>query len=308
MRPGPRSGDHASTFPTIGDPPCPNPCCLPKPSRTRKAPPRPRRNTLSSGAQGITTVGSDIAQLPFLQHLSQVLPAADVAFGGAMLMLIIVIHATGVRAVTGHVAHRSRIIMLRPKVWRADLLMTTSILLLLALHLTETIVWAAALVESGLVPSWRAAGFFAGNTYTTVGYGTFVLPVGWEMVAPIIAISGLFTFGWSGSVLVDIVARCQRIKDAVIDRRKVGARTPTRSEARPHGAAPGLARSDASRSGVGVWRLTGPRRCASPHATSATRRARRPVATASSLAALPCSARARTPCRIAAMRNMLNTR
>ncbi len=172
---------------------------------------------------------SDVAQ--FLQHLAQVLPAADVAFGGGMLMLIILIHATGVRTVTEHVAKRSRIIMLRPKVWRADLLMTTSILLLLALHLTETVVWASALVYSGLVPSWRAAGFFAGNTYTTVGYGTFVLPVGWEMVAPIIAISGLFTFGWSGSVLVDIVARCQRIKDAVADRLAPHADAPSGSGA-----------------------------------------------------------------------------
>ena len=99
-----------------------------------------------------------------------------------------------------------------------DGLMATSVLGLLLLHLTETVVWAAALVYGGLVPSWRAAGFFAGNTYTTVGYGTFVLPAGWEMVAPIIAISGLFTFGWSGSVLVDIVARCQRLKDAVAER------------------------------------------------------------------------------------------
>lgn len=174
--------------------------------------------TLSNDAHNIANVPHDIAQLPWLQHLAQVMPAADVAFGGAMLMLIVLIHATGVRAVTGHVARRSRIIMLRPRAWRADVLMATSIMLLLALHLTETIVWATALVESGLVPSWRAAGFFAGNTYTTVGYGAFVLPAGWEMLAPIIAISGLFTFGWSGSVLVDIVARCQRIKDAVMDR------------------------------------------------------------------------------------------
>jgi hypothetical protein len=108
--------------------------------------------------------------------------------------------------------------MVRPKVWRADILMLSSILFLLALHLSETVVWASALVYGGLVPSWRAAGFFAGNTYTTVGYGSVVLPAGWEMLAPIIAISGLFTFGWSGSVLVDIVARCQRIKDAVADR------------------------------------------------------------------------------------------
>ena len=175
-------------------------------------------DALTRDAASISNVPGDIAQLPFLQHLAQVLPAADVAFGGGLLMLIILIHATGVRAVTDHVAHRSRVIMQRPRVWRADILMLSSILLLLALHLSETVVWASALVYGGLVPSWRAAGFFAGNTYTTVGYGTFVLPAGWEMLAPIIAISGLFTFGWSGSVLVDIVARCQRIKDAVAER------------------------------------------------------------------------------------------
>jgi len=75
-------------------------------------------------------------------------------------------------------------------------------------------------VYGGLLTSWRAAGFFAGNTYTTVGYGNFVLPAGWEMLAPIIAMSGLFAFGWSGSVLVDIVSRCQRIKDVVAGRAK----------------------------------------------------------------------------------------
>ena len=162
---------------------------------------------------------ANLEALPALQHLAQVIPAADVVFGGGMLLLIVVIHATGVRAVTGHVARRSDVIMHRPSTWRADVLMAQSVLGLLFLHLAETVVWASALVYGGLVTSWRAAGFFAGNTYTTVGYGTFVLPPGWEMVAPIIAISGLFTFGWSGSVLVDIVARCQRIKDAVAGRK-----------------------------------------------------------------------------------------
>jgi hypothetical protein len=189
------------------------------PSGKESAAPPSFTDALTRDAASIANVPGDIVQLPFLQHLAQVLPAADVAFGGGMLMLIILIHATGVRAVTDHVAHRSRAIMQRPKVWRADVLMLSSILLLLALHLSETVVWASALVYGGLVPSWRAAGFFAGNTYTTLGYGAFVLPAGWEMLAPIIAISGLFTFGWSGSVLVDIVARCQRIKDAVADHR-----------------------------------------------------------------------------------------
>jgi len=183
----------------------------------------------SSPISGLANVPGDIEALPFLQHLAQVMPAADVAFGGGMLMLIILIHATGVRAVTGHVANRSHAIMVRPRVWRADVLMASSVLMLLALHLTETCVWAASLVFGGLVPSWRAAGFFAGNTYTTVGYGAFVLPAGWEMMAPIIAISGLFTFGWSGSVLVDIVARCQRIKDVADGRSPPPPRAPVES-------------------------------------------------------------------------------
>ena len=59
----------------------------------------------------------------------------------------------------------------------------------------------------------RDAGFFAANTYTTLGYGSVILPPPWKMLAPIMAISGLFTFGWTGSVLVDIVGRVNRLKD-----------------------------------------------------------------------------------------------
>jgi len=157
---------------------------------------------------------ADIAQLPLFEHLSAVMPAADLIFGGALLVFIILVHAAGVRSVTSHVATRSAAIMLRPTLWRADLLMGSIVFLLLALHVTEMMIWAAALVYSNLVADWRTAGFFAGNTYTTVGYGDFVLPNGWRMLAPIIAMSGLFTFGWSGSVLVDFVQRINKIRDA----------------------------------------------------------------------------------------------
>jgi hypothetical protein len=162
----------------------------------------------------LEVVPHDIAQLPLFDHLSQIMPAADLVLGGGLLLLIILVHATGVRSVTSHVVRRSTLILARPTAWRADLLMSGTVFWLLSLHVLEIVVWAAALVYSGLVHDWRAAGFFAGNTYTTVGYGNFILPNGWHMLAPIIAMSGLFTFGWSGSVLVDLVGRCQKIKDA----------------------------------------------------------------------------------------------
>lgn len=176
--------------------------------------PSPLAQGLVNDTSGLAAIPGDIENLAFLQHLAQVLPAADIAFGGVMLIVIILIHAAGVRVVTDIAARRMLAISAHPRAWRADIVMALSVTLLLCLHLFETMVWASSLVYGGLVTSWRAAGFFAGNTYTTVGYGNFVLSPEWEMLAPIIAMSGLFTFGWSGSVLVDIVARCQRVKDA----------------------------------------------------------------------------------------------
>ena len=169
---------------------------------------------------------ADIEQLPLLEHLSAVMPAADLFFGGAMMICIVLVHAAGVRAVTTHVLRRTQVIMQRPSRWEADLLMASVVFMLLTLHVAEMFLWAAALVYSGLVPDWRAAGFFAGNTYTTVGYGTFILPNGWRMLAPIIAMSGLFTFGWSGSVLVDFVRRLNAVRDAAVNPKSRPADSP----------------------------------------------------------------------------------
>lgn len=157
------------------------------------------------------------AELPFVQHMTQVMPVPDFVFGGGMLLLIVLIHAAGMRMLTDRFELRLQVVSQRSSsTWRPDILMGGVVLLMLLLHLLEIWVWSAALVYSGLVDNWRAAGFFAANTYTTVGYGNFVLPDGWHMLAPIIAMSGLFTFGWTGSVLVEIVRRCQEVKTAAI--------------------------------------------------------------------------------------------
>jgi hypothetical protein len=168
---------------------------------------------LETGAAGIDALPRELGDLT-VQPFLQVMPAADLTFGAGVLIVIMLIHAAGVRTVSNHTRSATIRILARPASWRADVLMSSAVFLLLGLHVLEIFVWAAALVFAGLVPDWRTAGLFAGNTYTTLGYGAFVLPRGWGMVAPLIAISGLFTFGWSGSVLVDLVARCQKIKDA----------------------------------------------------------------------------------------------
>jgi len=185
----------------------------------------PPRQGLAAEMSNLDALPRDIMQVPLIEHIREVLPAADLFFGAAMLILIMLIHAAGVRAATNRLLHRTAVILARPTQWRADLLMSGIVFILLSLHLVELFAWAAALVYSGLVSDWRAAGFFAGNTYTTIGYGGDILPSGWRMLAPFIAISGLFTFGWSGSVLVDLIGRCQRIKDAAESGRRPSGRS-----------------------------------------------------------------------------------
>ncbi len=125
------------------------------------------------------------SELPLIQHMTQVMPVPDFFFGGGMLLLIVLIHAAGMRMLTDRFEMSMQRLGPRGSTWRPDLLMGGVVLLMLLLHLVEIWVWSAALVYSGLVDNWRAAGFFAANTYTTVGYGNFVLPDGWHMLAPI---------------------------------------------------------------------------------------------------------------------------
>lgn len=184
----------------------------------------------AQGDQLITDAEREAAQVTRVLPVLQALPAADLILGGLMLVLIVVIHGVCMRLVTSHVLKRTKIVASNPSEWRADFLLAGAIVLLLLVHLFETGVWTTVLVRSHLVNDWREAGFFAANTYTTLGYGSVILPAGWKMLAPIMAISGLFTFGWTGSVLVDIVGRVNRLKDMARDQ---AAATPTPPPAPP---------------------------------------------------------------------------
>lgn len=51
----------------------------------------------------------------------------------------------------------------------------------------------------------RDSYYFVLESYTRLGEGAVRLPDGWRLIGPIMAMSGLFTFGWTGSLLVSIM-------------------------------------------------------------------------------------------------------
>ena len=82
---------------------------------------------------------------------------------------------------------------------------------LVFVHLTETLLWTVPLLSLGIISNFRDAYYYVLEAYTTLGEGTLYLPDEWRLVGPVIAISGLFTFGWTASVLVYVMGETGRL-------------------------------------------------------------------------------------------------
>ena len=90
---------------------------------------------------------------------------------------------------------------------RRQFFFASIVLLILVTHLAEVLLWGATLALVGAIPIFRDAYYYAAVTYTTLGYGAELLPPTWRILAPMIAMSGFFAFGWTTGVLVNVVGR-----------------------------------------------------------------------------------------------------
>ena len=93
----------------------------------------------------------------------------------------------------------------------ASFLFGWSVFLMLVLHLLEILIWAFALNHLGLIEHGYDAIYYTANCYTTLGMGKVDVLKDWRILSPIIGISGLFTFAWTTSALVDVVASNRRL-------------------------------------------------------------------------------------------------
>jgi len=139
-------------------------------------------------------------------------PWAAFGIGGLILVGLALFHGLGLHRI--NLAHKRgvrRLLSGRPHLLAAALLFGWVVFLMLGLHIVEILMWAFALRHLGLVPRVQNAIYFCANACTTLGYGTVDLGEHWRNISPIIAISGLFTFAWTTSSLVDVVAAHGRL-------------------------------------------------------------------------------------------------
>jgi hypothetical protein len=152
-------------------------------------------------------------------------PLTELAFGLIVLVLIIVLHGWSMGRISRMFARRVARLPDHAPSWRINLLLAITIGLMALTHLTETLLWAAPIYVSGLIPNFRDSYYFVLETYTTLGDANIALPEAWRLIGPLIAISGLFTFSWTGSVLVYVVG-------------EIGRRHAVSEQAASHGGSP----------------------------------------------------------------------
>ncbi|MBU3557915.1 transporter [Polynucleobacter sp. Ross1-W9] len=80
-----------------------------------------------------------------------------------------------------------------------------AILLIIGSHFIEIIAWAYICVALKVFATNPQTFYFAGEMYTTVGYGDYTLSEHWRILPIIISFSGIFAVSMSGAALYSMM-------------------------------------------------------------------------------------------------------
>jgi hypothetical protein len=170
----------------------------------------------TAGATAMFDLAKLLARIP-----DEYKPLAALVFGSLMLVGLAMFHGAGLHLIFIQQKRRERRLRLgRPHVFAGLFLFGSSVFLMLALHLVEILIWATALTHAGFIKHSYDAIYFCANAYTTLGMGSLDVGDVWKNISPIIGISGLFTFAWTTSALVDVVASNGRLLEQLEDERE----------------------------------------------------------------------------------------
>ena len=122
-----------------------------------------------------------------------------------MVGLITLIHATGLVIVLRTVVLTEKQPRLTPRFWSVLWLLIWVPLALIVIHLLEIALWGLFFQWQRCFPDAFSSFYFAGSSYTTLGYGDLVLPAEWRLFGPLAALNGILSSGLSVGFFVAVV-------------------------------------------------------------------------------------------------------
>lgn len=133
--------------------------------------------------------------------------------GSAAMLVCLLIQGAAVVTVMTVLKPRIQALARQKRAVMSHLLFSAGILALLGSHLLQIFIWAKFLDAESLTSDVHRAIVFAGSTYTTVGFTADTLPQQWQLLAVIMAVTGLFAFAWSTSALYALLQRLYHTSD-----------------------------------------------------------------------------------------------
>jgi len=128
-----------------------------------------------------------------------------ILIAGALVAITVAIHAVGLGIVLSRWA---KLHPLAPtSFWPITWLLIRLAWWLILIHLVEISVWGLFYFWRECLPDAESAFYFAGVTYTTIGYGDLVLKVPWRMLGPIEGLTGILMCGLSAGIFFAVVAK-----------------------------------------------------------------------------------------------------
>ena len=130
-------------------------------------------------------------------------------FGGGVSTVNIAIHAL-VMMVLIRVAQKASTRSKSRASQHLVLVMIPVVLVLMATHASEILVWALAYSLVDATPADADRVYFAFVNYTTLGYGDVVPVKRWNLLGPMTALNGVLLIGWSTAVIFEVLRRALR--------------------------------------------------------------------------------------------------
>jgi hypothetical protein len=88
---------------------------------------------------------------------------------------------------------------------RPIFILLTTMVIIMAAHGFEVLLWALTFVQAGVFDSMEPAFYFSLVAYTTLGFGDVIVPVEWRLLSGFAAANGFLLFGWSTAFQVELL-------------------------------------------------------------------------------------------------------
>ena len=135
------------------------------------------------------------------------------AIGCAALIACLLTQGTTVVTVMSLFKPRIRAAQAARRKGLAHLFFFSAIICLLLSHILQIYIWSLFLWVPGVMVNLHHAILLAGSTYTTVGFATDNLPLQWQLLSVTMAVTGLFAFAWSTSIMYALSQQLYRSED-----------------------------------------------------------------------------------------------